>query len=113
MEGTTLEAAGSTNGFCVASDANHDLARLFELRTNPPAGHPAAAQLAPRPAAPRSNTVTAQPEAARRQPMLRPMTPPPMMATEDGERRDGTERLEMAGSLRWHDPDWFVGYAAL
>jgi hypothetical protein len=42
---------------------------------------PAAARLAPAPAAFLSNTSTRAPRAASRQAMLNPMTPPPMMAT--------------------------------
>src|SRR4051794_3893951 len=71
---------------------------------------PAAAQLAPRPAAPRSQMVTAQPEAARRQPMARPIAPPPMMAIRGAAREDERMVAVNSGSLRWHYPDRFDGY---
>jgi hypothetical protein len=53
---------------------------------------PAAAQLAPCPVSPRSNSATRHPAAARRQPIDRPMAPPPMMATlePDAEMQDGS-----------------------
>jgi hypothetical protein len=54
---------------------------LARLGLHPRRQHAAAAQLAPCPASPRSNTSTGTPAWARRQPMPRPIAPPPMMAT--------------------------------
>src|SRR6267154_5578698 len=75
---------------------------------------PAAAQLAPCPAAPRSQMVTAQPASASRQPMARPIAPPPIMAirgaTRGAAREDGIVADTNSGSLRWHYPDRFDGY---
>ncbi len=48
--------------------------------SSPAASMPAAAELAPCPTMPRSNTATAQPACASRQPIARPITPPPMTA---------------------------------
>ena len=56
---------------------------------------PAAAWLAPLPAAPRSNTSTVAPLAASRHAMPRPITPAPMMATLG----DGPERAD--GDVNW------------
>src|SRR5579883_2255520 len=80
----------------------------------PAASIPAAAQLAPWPASPRSKISTAQPAAASRQPMLNPMTPAPMTATRgmgpEMELKIVVDGCEMAGSLRWYYPDRFRGY---
>jgi hypothetical protein len=71
---------------------------------------PAAAQLAPWPASPRSKMSTVQPAAASRQPIAKPMAPAPTMATVGREAETADDWLRMAGSLRWHDPDRFRGY---
>src|SRR5581483_5153704 len=69
---------------------------------------PAAAWLAPEPAAPLSKTVTLAPRWASRQAMARPITPAPMMATVGDEESD--PRSFIGGFLRWHDPDRFDGF---
>src|SRR5918995_7319934 len=69
---------------------------------------PAAAWLAPDPAAPLSKTLTLAPRCARRHAIAKPITPAPMTATV-GDR----ERVRLAligGFLRWHDPDRFDGF---
>jgi len=69
--------------------------------STPAASRPAAAQLAPRPACPRSNRSTVQPAAARRQPTPKPTTPPPMMAKR---RPVAVEDASIEASVRWHYP---------
>src|SRR5438105_9612951 len=69
---------------------------------------PAAAQLAPRPAAPRSYTVTRQPACASRQAMPRPTTPAPMTMVFGGW--DGTiDGALMTDSLHRACPARFSG----
>ena len=57
------------------------------------ASMPAAAQLASFPASPRSITVTACPACARRQPIVRPQIPPPMMTITNSLQYSGARRL--------------------
>ncbi len=71
---------------------------------------PAAAWLAPAPAAPWSNTVTDAPRAASRQAMPRPITPAPMMATVSLLAIAVGGGSATGGSLRWNDPDRFSGF---
>src|SRR3546814_17434217 len=66
---------------------------------------PAAAQLAPRPAWPRSKTSTGQPAAASFQPIPSPHTPPPMIATLGKDCIGRSVKRDITGSLRWNDPD--------
>src|SRR5437763_15755993 len=70
---------------------------------------PAAAWLAPDPAAARSNTVTAAPRCASRQATPRPMTPAPITSTV-GLSLPRRWIVAIGGSLRWHDPDRFDGF---
>src|SRR6266568_7010594 len=73
------------------------------------ASMPAAAWLAPDPAAARSNKVTAAPRWASRQPIPSPMTPAPMISAV-GVSVDRRWTVAIGGSLRWHDPDRFDGF---
>jgi hypothetical protein len=66
---------------------------------------PAAAQLAPRPAASRSTSVTAQPACASRQPIDSPIAPAPTMATRHVDK--GGVVVSRLASLRRHYP-WQV-----
>ena len=69
--------------------------------STPAASMPAAAQLAPCPASPRSNTSTVQPACASRQATPRPITPAPMMAMR---LPDAVEGSLIGASVRWHYP---------
>src|SRR6266704_1381106 len=73
------------------------------------ASMPAAAWLAPDPAAARSNKVTAAPRWASRQAIPSPMTPAPMISAV-GVSVDRRWTVAIGGSLRWHDPDRFDGF---
>src|SRR5689334_9942084 len=74
---------------------------------------PAAAWLAPAPAGPRSNTVTAAWPASR-QATPSPITPAPMMTTRGFLPIGPIIECEVwsvrCGSLRWYDPDRFDGF---
>src|SRR5215470_13591989 len=80
------------------------------------ASMPAAAWLAPDPAAARSNTVTRAPLWASRQATPSPMTPAPTMITSGREADEPPDDRNcrllagIGGSLRWHDPDRFNGF---
>src|SRR5207302_3106233 len=73
------------------------------------ASMPAAAWLAPDPAAARSNNVTAAPRWESRQAIPSPMRPAPMISTA-GLSLDRRWTVAIGGSLRWHDPDRFDGF---